>query len=59
LDTADVLAVSVGLTAKSDQKISRVGQYRPAMFNRAQGTVKDSYGRSSLVTTVQLRNFEK
>ncbi|MDR1395208.1 MAG: PilW family protein [Deltaproteobacteria bacterium] len=58
LNADQVRAVAVGLTAGSSLDTrAPVSQFRPALFNRAAGTVPDSRRRSSLAEIVVLRNF--
>jgi type IV pilus assembly protein PilW len=58
LNNHKIHSVSVGLTAKSIMNKSRKPQIRPALFNRAIGTVADQASRLSLLETVQLRNAQ-
>jgi hypothetical protein len=59
LDQTVPIAVSVGITGISTRKLGGPSQVRPALFNRAAGTKKDAYVRTSFMTTIQLRNYEK
>ncbi|MDR2142434.1 MAG: hypothetical protein LBR11_11740 [Deltaproteobacteria bacterium] len=58
LSQSAVRAVTVGLTGKSLRKVNRISQSRPALFNRAAGSKKDNYNRGSLVSTINLRNYD-
>jgi hypothetical protein len=58
LNNYNVQAVTIGLTAKSAYNRGRAGFTRPALFNRTNGTQKDSFARLSILETVKLRNFQ-
>jgi hypothetical protein len=58
LDAESVKAVAMGMTARSPYGDGPYNQARPALFNRAAGTARDNRMRSTLVQTIQLRNFQ-
>jgi hypothetical protein len=58
LKVRKVMAVSVGLTAKTLNDRSAIPQIRPALFNRAAGTTVENSSRLSILETVQLRNAQ-
>ncbi|MDR1607745.1 MAG: prepilin-type N-terminal cleavage/methylation domain-containing protein [Deltaproteobacteria bacterium] len=59
LDQYHVRAVSLGISVKSLRKVGKKPLSRPAFFNRRAGTKLDNFNRSSIVSVIQLRNYER
>jgi hypothetical protein len=57
LNDKRVKAVAIGMTSISPYGDGPYNKFRPALFNRLAGTVRDNRIRSTLVQTVYLRNF--
>jgi hypothetical protein len=57
LDGEDVNAVAIGMTAIAPYGEGANNKVRPALFNRHAGVVKDNRQRSTLVQTINLRNY--
>ncbi|MDR1608916.1 MAG: hypothetical protein LBT38_10990 [Deltaproteobacteria bacterium] len=59
LKNHSIVAISVGLTAKTTYSQNLAPQVRPALFNRSIGTTSDKFDRISIMETVNLRNATK
>jgi hypothetical protein len=59
LNHSDPKAIILGLTGRSARRVGRESSVRPSFFNRKRGAKREMFTYNSLITTLQLRNYEK